>query len=734
MKSIDPNLSVHLKQTVTTLATIWRITREDSVQFFFTDHDQDLVFENNTYKASTGYNRSALATNSQLSVDNLDVEGIYAETGIDEEELRNGLFDYADVEISMVNWMDLSQGELKLKKGRLGEAQISTQGFYTAEVRGLTQQLSQTLLQIYQPECRVDLGSPQCGVPILPNILNREQVVDIGPTFASGQEVGVGSIAGAGEYYRVPTGNGTAPVFSILTNGNFETDGVGIFASANPPTGWEVLGSNAFEVVTDDAGLTPDSGNYFLTAALFDLDSEIRQDVSPIFGTVTATNIDAGNVSITFTSRRANSDIRDTGRVRLEFLDIDKTLISTALDTGDEVITPLDTWVDRNLASTVLPTGTRHIRLRLSYISNRGARANIGFDNLTLLLADTTTVGTILEPLGNPSFETDAAGTYNTTTQMTDWTVISGSWDLVTTINGLNPNNGTKFLVGTDTFSTGELQQDVLLTPGFSTDRIDKSGLKAWFSIQRADAHNQFDSGRVRVEFLDANNKLRGIGLNTELEFVRPQDTWESRVMPVTTLPRLTRKIRVRLDYNRVGDTQSFFAFDDVQLVVFDDEYSLYENIMYEVTTAGTTATKQPTYNATVGATTTDGTAVLTARNAWMRSAVITSVTNRRQFTVSVDEPRAVDGWFKNGALFIFDGDNTGRSAEIKEWTQSTSEIQLYLPLPFDITPGTRIRLYRGCQKRLGEDCVDIFNNAVNFRGEPFIPGSDSIVSYPDAR
>ena len=720
MKNIDSGFTTHLGQTVTTLATIWRITREDGVKFFFTDHDQDLEFPVNSgtiYKASTGYNRTALAVNAQLSVDNLDIEGIYADTGIDETDLRAGLFDYAAVEISMVNWGDLTQGELKLKKGRLGEASISTQGFYTAEVRGLTQQLSQTMLQIYQPECRVDLGSPECGIPILPDIIDRETALTLG------------------DFYRVPTGNGTAPVLSLLVNGNFEADPAGVYNSSNPPTGWEVVGPGGFDLLTVDGALSPDSGNLFLRGSIGSLSEEIRQDVNVVLGTVTETNIDAGSVSIAFTSKRANSDPLDTGRVRIEFLDSSKSVLSTPMDTGQEEITPLDTWVSRDLSSTVMPSGTRFVRVRLDVVANSGSIAHSCFDNLTLTLIDATVTATIEEPLNDADFEVDSVGTYSTSSQMTDWTVISGEWDVTGTVDSLAPFSGSKFMIGADTFASGELRQDInLLTEGFSTTRIDDNGLKAYFSIQRAAANTDNDQGRVKVDFLDANDVIVLIGLDTGLEPIFTEDVWETRKMPITAIPISVRKIRITLEYLRQTGTQSFAAFDSAHLVVFDDEHSLYENRVYEVTTAGTTATTQPIYTTTVDATTTDGTAVLTSVNSFMRHAVVTSVTDRRRFTISVDEPRAVDSWFKNGSIHIVDGPNNGINAEIKEWTQATGEIQLYLPVPYAITVGARLRLYRGCQKRLDEDCVAIFDNAVNFRGEPFIPGSTAVLGYPDAR
>jgi len=48
------------------------------------------------------------------------------------------------------------------------------------------------------------------------------------------------------------------------------------------------------------------------------------------------------------------------------------------------------------------------------------------------------------------------------------------------------------------------------------------------------------------------------------------------------------------------------------------------------------------------------------------------------------------------------------------------------------VEPGCRIELREGCDKRL-ETCRDRFGNAVNFRGEPHLPGADLLTRYPGA-
>lgn len=175
MKQVSPALAAHLAGPVTTLATCWEITRRDGRSFRFTDHDQDLVFDGETYAARFGYARSALTSDAQLSVDNLDIDGIFDDAAISEAEMRAGLFDFAEVRIFLVNWADPSMGALRLRRGWLGEVTLSEQGSFRTELRGLTQALQQEIGEIYSAECRADLGDVRCKVPVAPPEITRER-------------------------------------------------------------------------------------------------------------------------------------------------------------------------------------------------------------------------------------------------------------------------------------------------------------------------------------------------------------------------------------------------------------------------------------------------------------------------------------------------------------------------------------------------------------------------------
>jgi uncharacterized phage protein (TIGR02218 family) len=165
VKTVSSALAQHLAGEVTTLATCWQITRRDGVVLGFTDHVRDLEVDGVTYRAASGYTRTAIRGTADFAVDNLDVESVFSDDGITEEDLRTGRYDFAEVRVFLVNYEDLAQGILKLRRGWLGEVTIRDE-MYLAELRGMTQKLQMTVGEVYAPDCAADLGDARCGVDL----------------------------------------------------------------------------------------------------------------------------------------------------------------------------------------------------------------------------------------------------------------------------------------------------------------------------------------------------------------------------------------------------------------------------------------------------------------------------------------------------------------------------------------------------------------------------------------
>jgi len=340
-------------------------------------------------------------------------------------------------------------------------------------------------------------------------------------------------------------------------------------------------------------------------------------------------------------------------------------------------------------------------------------------------------------PIINGGFEADGAGDGSGFTP-TGWTKVSGDWDVHDASNGaLSPAAGSYYLEG-GASASGELAQSVdLVSSGLDPSQIDADAYRLDLSLSRANSFPD-DLGRVIVEALDGATNVLATILDTGFEVIVPEDSWVQRGVAQAHLPLSTRTLRIRLLHQLVTGSQANAAFDDLSAVVIDTTASLptaadFENRVYRCVVAGTTAPAQPTYDTTVGQQTTDGTTVFEAMAAWSRSGTVASVVDRTTFTAAIDEPRAVDGWFAGGVLTWESGSNAGRSIEVKAWTQATGEIVLFLPMGYAIEPGDLFRLHPGCDKRL-DTCIDRFANVLNFRGEPYVPGQDAMMRYPDAR
>jgi hypothetical protein len=154
-------------------------------------------------------------------------------------------------------------------------------------------------------------------------------------------------------------------------------------------------------------------------------------------------------------------------------------------------------------------------------------------------------------------------------------------------------------------------------------------------------------------------------------------------------------------------------------------------NVYFECTTAGTThASVQPSYDYTIGNTTTDGTAVFTARNAWTRSAIVDEVFNNFNFSLTASpDVRAVTGWFNQGAVRMYDGYSAGRVFEVGAWHASTLLVTTYLPLGAAgnggalVASGDLLEIWPGCDFTVFK-CANTYNNSINFRGEPYFAGA----------
>ncbi len=352
MKAISTELATHLDGDVTTLATCWNLVRMDGTAYYFTDHDQDILYLGNLYVSASGYDRSAIENDSSLAVDNLDILGILDNDAITEEDLRNGLFDYAKVEVFMLNWMDLTMGILRMRAGRLGEVTVSHNGTYSAELRGMSQALSQRIGELYSSMCRADLGDDRCKVVLLVLTMWTADTA-----YAVGDTV-------------VPTYGYTRYGLAPFENMAAETGDM---------TGWtEYLQNGPAGVVSSVGDSLPLEGDY-----MFYLEGTLSGCAFYQSMTLEELGLSVGD-EIYFEGYQSNPYADDTGFLTLRCRNDSDTTLAEAQ--SDPYANPtLGEWTYHNTPSLIIPAGTTYIRIYIQANKVAGSYANHCFDSLRVV-------------------------------------------------------------------------------------------------------------------------------------------------------------------------------------------------------------------------------------------------------------------------------------------------------------------------------------------------------------
>lgn len=145
----------------TTRARAWALERRDGTVMGFTDHDRDLTFEGLVFRAGTGMSASAVVQATGLAVDNTEAAGALSHSGLREQDILAGRYDGAGLTIWEVDWADVTARRM-LFRGSLGEI-TRAGGAFRAELRGLSEALSQSGGRVFGTMCPAVLGDAQCG-------------------------------------------------------------------------------------------------------------------------------------------------------------------------------------------------------------------------------------------------------------------------------------------------------------------------------------------------------------------------------------------------------------------------------------------------------------------------------------------------------------------------------------------------------------------------------------------
>lgn len=169
MKTINQSLLNALSSQVRTITRCLLITRTDGEKFGFTELDRDLTFDGTTYRSLAGLSPTAVQSSLGFESNNLEFSSLIVEGFVEESDLKQGLFDYARVNLFLVNFADLpvSLTEnppkfLSLPVRTLGKVSYSPND-YSVELMGLSRFLEGRIGEVTSADCRYNFGDSRCG-------------------------------------------------------------------------------------------------------------------------------------------------------------------------------------------------------------------------------------------------------------------------------------------------------------------------------------------------------------------------------------------------------------------------------------------------------------------------------------------------------------------------------------------------------------------------------------------
>jgi|SRR5665213_1556680 len=120
--------------------------------------------------------------------------------------------------------------------------------------------------------------------------------------------------------------------------------------------------------------------------------------------------------------------------------------------------------------------------------------------------------------------------------------------------------------------------------------------------------------------------------------------------------------------------------------------------------------------------------------NGLLTNVDVSAVFSRRMFASTDGTLIGIASGFYNGGLLTWtSGNNTGAAIEVKshalQVNGSVAWIELWESMPADIQANDDFSIRVGCDKTIGT-CLAKFNNVVNFRGFPRMPGPDIALQF----
>ncbi len=162
MRAIPSALADRIESGAAGLCHVWILTRTDGAVLGFTDHDRDLIVDDVTCRASSGWTAGATETAAGFSPGLAAAVGGFDDAGLTEADLAAGLYDGARVECRQVDW---SAPSLFARLWTARVASVKAEGgAFALALEGPLAALDRVAGRTFGRSCDAAFGDARCGV------------------------------------------------------------------------------------------------------------------------------------------------------------------------------------------------------------------------------------------------------------------------------------------------------------------------------------------------------------------------------------------------------------------------------------------------------------------------------------------------------------------------------------------------------------------------------------------
>lgn len=194
MQVLSNEMDAALAQSTTYLCRIWKLTLANGQEFFFTDQNNDVVYDGNTYSFDPGITVSAVVKSAGGQPDNAQVEVTTSAQFMTTNRLRQGSLKNASFDIWVVDWRDPDHyGPIALFSGGVGELKFDNKGMIDLGLNGsIGGGVQSNIGELYAQQCRARLGDARCKFDLeaVKVAVEIDTIEDSGYSFTAADMIG----------------------------------------------------------------------------------------------------------------------------------------------------------------------------------------------------------------------------------------------------------------------------------------------------------------------------------------------------------------------------------------------------------------------------------------------------------------------------------------------------------------------------------------------------------------